>query len=82
MLKQRLGDFQYTNNPQISLSVPIYYAGFGQIIGRHLNRDLITRINSDISHPHLTAEIGVYHNAILQLNPKSHIRQEFYDFTV
>jgi len=48
-----------------------------QIVGRHLNRYLVSWQDSDVVHPHLAGDVSEHHMTIFQFDPESGIGEVF-----
>jgi len=46
-----------------------------QIVRRHLKRNLVTREDTDIVHPHFPGDVSEYYMSIFQFHPEGRIRE-------
>ena len=54
-------------------------AGLFEVVGRHLQGDLIADEDADIAHAHLPTEVGDDDAAIFELHSKMHIGQKLFN---
>ena len=52
-------------------------AALGQVVGRQLQRDLVTRQNADVVLAHLAAGVGNQLMAVFQRDAKARVGQDF-----
>ena len=66
----------------ISLLVPEGYASFGEVVGRHLDADLVAGKDLDVVHAHLSGDVGRDFVAVLEFDAEHRIAESLDDGAV
>lgn len=56
--------------------------GAGQVVGRELHGDLVSRKDADVVHPHLAGNMPEYYVSIFKLDPERRVGQRFKDLAL
>ncbi len=60
-------------------SVPVNDPAALEVVGRHLNADLVSGQDSDVVHPHLSRDMAQHFVPVVELHPEHCVRKRLDD---